>query len=264
MKRIRQNLSEVSAEMLLHYLYPDMDDKWTVEHQGTFFRNFNRDVLAYDEETGELQVARDSFIKLLPPGMLFSENSLEGKGQKKKIENQEERKRLLQDLFQPLDNLSFHRKMEIEREVSALLDSRQDYVLTTFFDYDLEAENNPYIKEMAKLLPLVRNIRGDYRLIRNMLASLFDCEVNCHISRYSDTDQTRSWIPEIRYELLIEGLTPETYDETAAQLEELRQFLQEWFFPFDAHCVMNIKWHHQSWNDSDHWLLDYNTELNQE
>ena len=97
MKKINQNLSEANAEMLLHYLYPEMDDKWTVEHQGTFYRNFNRDLIAYDENTGEVQVARDSFTKLLPPGLLFSESSLKGKGQKNKINKLNDRQRLLRE-----------------------------------------------------------------------------------------------------------------------------------------------------------------------
>ena len=261
MKKINQNLSEANAEMLLHYLYPEMDDKWTVEHQGTFYRNFNRDLIAYDENTGEVQVARDSFTKLLPPGLLFSESSLKGKGQKNKINKLNDRQRMLREMFQPIDNVSFKRRMNIEREIASLLDTKQQYVLSTYFHYDIKAETNEYIKQMAGLLPMVRNIRGDFKLIRNILATLFKCEVTCTFGRYSDTDQTRSWIPQVAYELIIEELTPERYEQTAKDLEELRQFMQEWFFPFDVNCVMTIKWHHQSMNDCKHWMLDYNTEL---
>ena len=235
MKKINQNLSEARAEMLLHYLYPEMDDKWTVEHLGTFYRNFNRDLIVYDEETGEVQVARDSFTKLLPSGLLFSENSLKGKGQQSKINKLKDRQNMMHELFQPLDNVFFKRRMDIEREIASLLDTRQQYVLNTYFHYDI--------------------------LIRNILATLFKCEVTCTYGRYSDTDQTRSWIPEITYELIIEELTPESYEQTAKDLEELRHFMQEWFIPFDVNCVMNIKWHNQSMNESKHWMLDYNTEL---
>lgn len=261
MKKINQNLSEARAEMLLHYLYPEMDDKWTVEHLGTFYRNFNRDLIVYDEETGEVQVARDSFTKLLPSGLLFSENSLKGKGQQSKINKLKDRQNMMHELFQPLDNVFFKRRMDIEREIASLLDTRQQYVLNTYFHYDIKEETNEYIRQMAGLLPMVRNIRGDFKLIRNILATLFKCEVTCTYGRYSDTDQTRSWIPEIAYELIIEELTPESYEQTAKDLEELRHFMQEWFIPFDVNCVMNIKWHNQSMNESKHWMLDYNTEL---
>ena len=261
MKKVEQNLSEVNAEMLLHYLYPEMDDKWTVEHQGVFFRNFNSDLLGYDEETGEVQVARDSFTKLLPPGMLFSENALKGRGQKKKIGALNDRQSLLRDMFQPFDNISFHRRMGVEREVSDLLDSKLNYVLTTFFHYDIQAEQNPYIRQLACLLPMARHIRGDYRLMRNILSVLFQCEVKCTIGRYSDTDQTRVWIPQVAYEFLVEGLTPESYKEMETAINEVRNFIQEWFFSFDTMLMTTIKWHQQSWNDARYWLLDYNTEL---
>ena len=261
MKKVDLNLSEVNAEMLLNYLYPEMEGKWKVEHQGTFYRNFNSDLVGYNEKTGELQVARDSFIKLLPPSMLFSENSLKGRGMKGKINKQTDRQRLLRDMFQPFDNMSFRRRMSVEREISDLLENKLHYLLTTYFHYDLTAETNPYIKRVAPLLPFVHSIRGDYRLIRNILAALFRCTVKCTIGRYSESDHTRAWIPKVTYEMLIEGLGPEEYDKMNQETETFRQFLQEWFFPFDTKCVIIIKWHHQSWNDTDHWLLDYNTEL---
>ena len=261
MKKVGQNLSEVNAEMLLHYLYPEMDEKWTVEHQGVFYRNFNSDLIGYDEDTGDLQVARDSFTKLLPASMLFSQNALRGKGRKKNIGVLNEHQSLLRDTFQPFDNISFQRRMGIEREVSDLLDSKLNYILTTFFHYDIKAEQNPYIRQLACLLPMVRNIRGDYRLMRNILSVLFGCEVTCTIGRYSETDHTRVWIPEVTYELLIEGLTPEDYKEMDTAVHEVRDFIQEWFFPFDTMLFTTIKWHKQSWNDARHWLLDYNTEL---
>ena len=261
MKKVSQNLSEINAEMLLHYLYPEMDDKWTVEHLGTFYRNFNSDLIGYDEESGEVQVARDGYTKLLPAGMLFSDSSLKGKGQKTNISKLKDRQLMLREMFQPIDNVSFKRRMSVEREVSDLLDSKMRYVLTTFFHYDPKAEENEYVRQIAYMLPLVRNIRGDYMTIRNILAVLFECEVTCTIGRYSDTDQTRSWIPQVAYELQIEGLDPESYEKMASDVEQLRLFMQEWFFPFDVQCIMTIKWHHQSMSDTDHWLLDYNTEL---
>ena len=81
------------------------------------------------------------------------------------------------------------------------------------------------------------------------------------LGRFSDTDHTRSWLKQVSYELIIEELTPESYEQTRKDLQELRLFMQEWFLPFDTECVMTIKWHNQSMNDTKYWLLDYNTEL---
>ena len=261
MKKTNRNLAGVHAEMLLHYLYPEMDNQWMVEHLGTFYRNYNSDLINYDTENGLVQVARDSFTKLLPAGMLFSDTSLKGEGLKGKIDQQNEQLRLLRDLFQPLDNVVFKRQMGMERQVSELLEDKLEYVLKTWFHYDLRAEKNEYIRQMAGLLPLVRSIKGNYLIIRNILAAMFGCEVTCTVGRYSDTDQTRSWLPMVRYELLIEGLDGRQYERMTNDVDELRQFITEWFFPFDTECRINIKWHGQGMNDSEHWLLDYNTEL---
>lgn len=261
MKKVEQNLKEVSSEMLLHYLHPEMDEEWKVENQGTFYRNFNSDLIAYDEEKGEVQLARDSFTKLLPPGMLFSDKSLKGRGQKNKINKLNDRQSMLRDMFQPFDNMSFLQRISVEREMAALLDDSLNYVLTTLFHYDITKEENPYIRQLAGLLPLVRNLRGDYHLMRAVLSSLFDCEVSYSLGRYSETDQTRTWIPKVSYELLIEGLTPESYEKMNNYVNEVCAFLKEWFFSFETELVLKIKWHNQSWNETRYWLLEYNTEL---
>ena len=65
----------------------------------------------------------------------------------------------------------------------------------------------------------------------------------------------------VKYELLIEGLDGRQYEQMTNDVDELRLFITEWFFPFDTECRINIKWHGQGMNDSEHWLLDYNTEL---
>lgn len=251
----------VSAEMLLHYLYPEMDGKWKAEYLGTFYRNYNSDLIAYDAESGEVQVARDGFTKLLPSGMLIGQDALKGKGKRSKIDQQEARLQLLRELFQPIDNISFKRRMGMEREVADLLDGALDYVLTTFFHYDLQSEENEYVRQMATLLPLVRHIKGDFQTIGRLLAALFDCEVTFSIGRYSDTSHTLSWLSQVKYELLMEGLDPTGYELASRDVEALRCFLQEWFFPFDTECIISVKWHHQGMNDTKHWMLDYNTEL---
>ena len=40
---------EISAEMLLGHLYPELELLWTVRHRGTFYRNYSHDVMDIDE-----------------------------------------------------------------------------------------------------------------------------------------------------------------------------------------------------------------------
>lgn len=262
MKKTNQNLSEISAEMLINYLYPEMEERWKVQNKGTFYRNYNRDVLAYDEESAEIQVARDGYIKLLPQGLLFSTSNKNHKELSNSINEQNARMRLLCDLFQPFDTFAFRRRLTIEREISKLLDTKLNYLLSTYFHYDLSKEENAYVREVAVLLPFVSEMRGDFMFVRNLLSSLFECEVQCYQGRYSGTDNTREWIPMMQYEILVDHLTNEEYNTLNAELEPLIQFITEWFIPADVHCEIMLKWHYQLPLIGKNLTLNYNTELN--
>lgn len=262
MKRTSQNLSEISAEMLINYLYPEMEERWKVQNMGTFYRNYNRDVLTYDEENAEIQVARDGFQKLLPQGMLFTTRNKNHEDLKNSINEQNAKMRLLRDLFQPFDTFAFRRRLAVERQISLLLDTKLHYLLSTYFHYDLSKEENPYVREVAVLLPFVSDMRGDFMFIRNLLSSLFECEVQCFQGRYSNYDNTRSWIPMMQYELLIEHLTNEEYNNLSKDMEPLIQFITEWFVPAEVHCEIMLKWHQQPPLTGKNLTLNYNTELN--
>ena len=45
--------------MLVNYLYPELVNRWTVQNEGTFYRNYNRDVLDWNADTAEIQLSRD-------------------------------------------------------------------------------------------------------------------------------------------------------------------------------------------------------------
>lgn len=260
MNTIHPNLSEISAEMLVNYLYPELAERWTPKDMGTFYRNYNCDILSYDEQTAEIQLARDSFIRFLPQGLLYAGNGICKKRTRESISDQDNRKRLLEDMFRPFDAFALRRKLQLERQVSALLNTKLEYVLATYFNFNLAAETNPYVRDVAMLLPFVHTLRGDLLFIRNLLAAMFSCKVIMHKGRYSQTDNTRTWLPQITYELLITDLTAEAYNQILKDIMPLCQFLQEWFLPFEAKSTLTVKWHHAQCGTNG-LILDYNTEL---
>ena len=260
MKSINQNLSEISAEMLVNYLYPELAEQWVPQDIGTFYRNYNCDVLGCDEQRAEIQLARDGFIQLLPQGLLFAGEDVSGKRKRERIDEQNSRKRLLQDLFRPFDAFAFRRKLQLERQVSAVLDTKLEYVLATYFHFDLAAETNSYVRDVAMLLPFVHTKRGDLLFVRNLLSTLFRCPVTLSKGRYSLTDNKRVWVPMLTYELLVSHLTDETYRQLQQEIEPLSRFVQEWFLPFEAHSVIALKWH-EAESDKHQILLDYNSRL---
>ena len=78
MMDIPLNLSEISAEMLLDYLYPDSGKQWVSRDKGAFYRNYNPDILGIDEENRLVKLSRDGFLRLLPQGMIVREDELKG------------------------------------------------------------------------------------------------------------------------------------------------------------------------------------------
>lgn len=258
---IERNLYQVRAEMLLNYLYPELEKDWMVQCKGTFFRNYSQDILSLYEDERKVTLARDGFLRLLPEGLLTKNDDLKGEDVAAKYKELEWRKELLNEAFSPFDTYIFRKKLSIERSVSELLDQKLEYLLKEYFNFDLAAEKSELVKEAAVILPFVCRWRGDFGFVANLLGALMECEVEMKVGKYSHLDTTVCWLPLVRYNLLIPGLTPEVYKERTEELKSLVDFLKEWLIPFDVMCEVKIKEHKGPQRLSVIPTLDYNTEL---
>ncbi len=259
--KVNNDLSQVSAEMLLNYLYPEMEKKWVARCAGTFYRNYNDDHMAVYRETNEVVLARDGFLQLLPEGLISNEDELKGGNVAEKYEKLEARKRIFKEAFLPFDTFTFRQRLAVERHVSELLDQKLEWLLKTYFRYDLAAEQNPYIKELAVLLPFVSKLRANFSALAKLLGTILHCRTKLKIGRYSEIDTSRYWIPNVEFQLLIPDLTADTYQHLREDIQPLQQFLVEWFIPAEVRCVITIKQHGQRLSTRGHQVLDYNTEL---
>ena len=258
---MKVQIPEIGAEMLLNYLYPELEDRWIAHHDGAFYRNYNRDVMELSPEENTVWLSRDGFLDLLPQGLLSREDYLKTGDIQEKHKELEQEMRVLSEAVLPLDSFAFRQRLMLERRTSELLEDKLEYVLRTYFGYDLAAEQNPYVREFAVLLPYVRNWRGSFKNIKTLLSVVFRCPVTVTERRWSETDSTREWIPEIRYELEIPDLAPEAYRSLIADLQPLREFLSEWFMPMEMRLELAVK-HHLAPRPLETGLtLDYNTEL---
>lgn len=245
--KLINNLSEISAELLLGYLYPELTGKWMSRHVGTFYRNYNSDVMAVYPDEPTVILSRDGFLKLLPQGMLDGDDKLQ--------------MQVLRDAFLPIDAFWFNTKLQIELQVSQLLRDKLTYVLREFFHYDLEAEPSPLVRKAAVILPYVRSRRGDFAFVSELLATLMHCEVQMRVGRYSDTDTTVCRLPMLTYELIIPELTQSGYERRSAELEPLSRFIREWLIPAEVKCMISIRWHDAPTDTPTGHLLDYNTRV---
>lgn len=255
------NINEISAEMLLNYLYPELMDKWKVRNAGSFYRNYNDDTLSIDPGERTVELSRDGFLKLLPQGFISEEDELKTGDKKEKHKKIERRKSLLEEAFLPVDSITFRRKLKIEREISSLLNEKLSYLLKKYFNFEIDNEKNSYIKELAVLLPYIRRWKGDLKNLKNLLQSIFECEVRLLLGRWSSTDSTRQWVPAVRYEFIFESLNAEEYLKMMNEMEPFRLFVREWFIPAEMHLEMIIKDSKPETRIKKNLLLEYNTEL---
>ena len=254
-------IPEIGAEMLLNYLYPELEERWTARHDGAFYRNYNRDVLSLDPGEASVSLSRDGFLALLPQGLLSPEEELKKGDVQDRHKELETRIKVLSEAFLPIDTFRFRRQLRAERLVSELLDGKLEYVLKTWFGFDLAAEENPYVREFAVLLPCIRQRRGDFGLIRRLLSAMFRCEVLFSERRYSESDSTRAWLPAVRYELLLPGLSAGEVQALYRDLEPLKAFLGEWFMPMEVRLEIVVRQHGAEGRLEKELTLDYNSEI---
>ena len=119
----KDQIPQISAEMYLERLYPELSKQWIMRARGTFFRNYTHDIIYVNPEKAQVVLSRNGYLKLLPQGLITPEI---GSGRKKK-ETPRERKRrveLLNEAFVPFDTFTFKRRLDIERKTSELLEDK--------------------------------------------------------------------------------------------------------------------------------------------
>lgn len=258
---IQNNISEIRAEMLLNYLYPEIEEKWIARYEGTFYRNYNSDSMYLNVADKEVSLSRDGFLRLLPQGLITRDEDLKKGDVAENYEELKRRQHLLSETFLPFDTYFFRKKLNIERQTSQLLEEKLYFILKDYFDFDIRQEKSPLVREVAGLLPFVSTWRGDFDFICSLLSDLMKCKVNMTIGRYSHLDTTICWLPKIKYELLIPGLTSEQYRQKCEELQPLHEFICEWFIPFEVVCEIVIKEHPATGVPVSKSTLGYNTEI---
>ena len=258
---LEKRIPEVGAEMLLNYLYPELTHEWIVSNKGSFYRNYSDDIMSLYLKERQVELSRDGFLKLLPEGVLTNDDEFKKVDVAEKYKILKRREHLLNEAFLPFDTFYFRYFMMVEQQVADLLNTKLEYILNQYFGFNLEAEKNPYVRRVAVLLPFAKQWRGDFPMIRNLLAGLFGCEVEMRQGRYSFSDTTQCRLPLVRYDLLIDGLEAEKFRELYSQLMPLNNFITEWFIPMEVVCQIKIKEHNQPQQVNTRLVLDYNSEL---
>lgn len=242
--KTKSNISALRAEVLLNHLYPEQSDSWIVTNKGTFYRNYSEDVLQLDAKLSQVSLSRDGLLRLLPQGLVSTKDELKE----------------AEELFVPFDSWRFRDSLRAEEDFAYLLENKLNIILKTYYGVDIEAETNPLVREMMKLLPLASCIRGNFHKIGDILMALLNQRVSTHITCYNWSDKTVDTQPMVCYKVWVPELTSESYKELEKNIEALKNFLVEWFIPFDTYCAIEIKTE-QATSLNNTMLLNYNTKL---
>ncbi|MDO4949215.1 MAG: hypothetical protein Q4E55_03470 [Bacteroidales bacterium] len=234
---------EISAELLLNYLYPELEDKWLAYQKGSFSRNYAPDVLSINPKEAIVSLSRNGFLHYLPPLFLGSEDELKAsdrfgrkrKGDFKQLAQQlHERIRTLSETFLPIDSFMFRQKLKREHIVADLLARKLEFVLKTSYKFDLEAETDEYVRKVAVLLPYVAKLRGNLSFVKSLLSVVTGYPVRMRLSAYNECDNTRFWMQKVHYDICVDGLTATAYADLTKRWERMLAFVHSRFIPFDC------------------------------
>lgn len=245
---------ELSAELLLATYHPDIDD-WTVEYGSFFSRNYSGDLKSCDANQHQISLSRNGLYDILPEKIFFNPEELRFKESRDlaiHLSELYEEEKNIKAYFRPFDSFFFNRSLAVNNSVSRILDNKTKLMLRLLFDYDIEAETNPYVKLMAPMLLNVTDIRSDLKLIASILSSILQCKVECKKPRQ---DKLLFVIHKL-------NLTRAEYLDFMEALEPLFDFVLYWFIPMEMECDYKVKDYEQPFILSDQALvLDYNTQI---
>jgi len=246
--------SEIKAETWLSATYPSKK-KWVARTKGIFSRDYAEDIRSCNPEGSSVELSRDGLFEILPNGLFFTGQELRG------IDDNDfawtdkvlrSRVNRVKTALLPFDSSFFNHSLALEHTLNETLAKKNDLLLQTLTGKDFSDEHNPYIQQMALMLPQVARIRGDYRFLCKYITLILGYKTD-----YKLTDS------RVRFIVNRPNLERKTFLNYLEELEPFFRFVEEWFVPFELHCDFKVR----DYERDDHiegpnrLLLDYNATL---
>ena len=246
---------ELKAEMLLSTYYPEVGE-WNARYGSFFSRNYSGDLRSVHEETNTVELSRNGLYELIPEKLFFNEEELrflESRDLAFKLSEVYEEEKNIKAYFEPFDSYFFNQSLRLQKIGTHMLDNKTKLLLKLFFDYDIDAEENPFVKMLAPLLTHVADIRADIDLLSKILSTILDCKVEYRIL---SPDKMLFIVNKLQ-------LTSKEYAQFMKDLKPLFHFVQYWFMPMEMECDYRVKDFEQRFILSDEraLVLDYNTQI---
>ena len=246
---------ELLAELLLSVYFPNVKN-WDASYGSFFSRNYSGDLRSVHADTRTVTLSRNGLYDILPEKMFFDVEDLrfrESRDLAQRIDEIYEQEKNIKDYFMPLDSYFFNQSCHFHATAADLVDNEAKWLLKLLFDYDIDAEENPYIRQMAPLLLHVTEIRADLDLISKILAEILDCKVDYRVNHQD----------EVLFVVHKWNLNSAEYVAFVKETKPLFDFVAFWFVSMEMDCTYKVKDYHQSFILSDErpLVLDYNTQI---
>lgn len=270
-------IEDVKAESIIAVMYDDT--KPEIRAQGCFYRNYCEDIIRIGNESDRdsivVELSRDGIYHLLPETLFFLENRLLIKKKKsisnseivnesaikEEVKKQNVEKKYLSTFFKFFDMQYFETSLQLEKEIYEIENTQTKVVLKYFFEYDLNKEENVYIKKIAPLLIYCSLIRADLLLLPKILSAVLNYRVELK-KRNVFIDHTTEPIPLIDFIVHVKGLSPKEYQDLTILYKPFFSFVNEWFLPIGTEYNYKIKDTSQPFAlNEQQIILDYNTQL---
>lgn len=249
------NNQELKAEVILATYFPDVQE-WNANYGSFFSRNYSGDLRSCHAETETVSLSRNGLYDILPEKLFFDESELrflESRNLAFKLSEVYEEEKNIKTYFLPFDSYFFNQSLRLHKIVNHMLDNKVKLLLKVLFDYDIDAEENPFVRMMAPLLLHVADIRADIDLISKILSEILGCKVEFRILC---PDKVLFIVNKL-------NLNSKEYASFMKDLKPLFNFVQYWFMPMETESDYRVKDFEQRLILSEErpLVLDYNTQL---
>lgn len=246
---------ELLAELQLATFFPEISE-WNAVLESYFSRNYSFDLRDCLPNQQKVMLSRNGIYDVLPEKLFFGENILRFKDKSELSElvtKMHDEKEKIRDYLLPFDSTLFSYSFRLQKNVTQVVTNKHKLLLKHFFDYDIDAETNPYIRLLAPLLLQAKDLRGDFERLTHILTAIIDCKVEYNIE-HNET---------VRFTIHKLKLNSAEYKEFNEVLKPFFAFFELWFLPMELNCIFKVKDYQQPFvlSDSKPLVLDYNTKL---
>ena len=248
---------DVKAETILSCLENDLN--FQVQYSGVFSRNYSNDVLSVEKNENNdkvIKLSRDGIFHILPEGLFFKEERLKNIKNRTDIDFESEHKKVktekkrIESFFRPFDTELFKLSFKLEKKVNQISENNNYIIMQSLFNrFEITSENK-YINKIKPLLPFVSKIRGNLKLLKDILRIIFLSTVETIENGFS-----------VVFIIHKKKLSKEDYLEMDKELSPFFDFLYEWFLPLEVECSYKIKDYEEPFVLGNPLILDYNTYL---